>query len=105
MSGEQVQVSARSTPYRGYMRLDVYRLRHHDFNGGWSEDLSREVLERGDAVGVLPYDPDRDEVVLIEQFRIGGYTSPVTSPWQIECVAGMIEMFVSKDNAIEFGGV
>ena len=64
----QVQVSERTTPYRGYMRLDVYRLRHHDFNGGWSIDLSREVLERGNAVAVLPYDPDRDEVVLIEQF-------------------------------------
>ena len=87
----QVQVSERTTPYRGYMRLDVYRLRHHDFNGGWSIDLSREVLERGNAVAVLPYDPDRDEVVLIEQFRIGAYTAPETSPWQIECVAGMIE--------------
>ena len=87
----QVQVSERTTPYRGYMRLDVYRLRHHDFNGGWSIDLSREVLERGNAVAVLPYEPDRDEVVLIEQFRIGAYTAPETSPWQIECVAGMIE--------------
>ena len=87
----QVQVSERTTPYRGYMRLDVYRLRHHDFNGGWSIDLSREVLERGNAVAVLPYDPDRDEVVLIEQFRIGAYTAPETSPWQIESVAGMIE--------------
>jgi ADP-ribose pyrophosphatase len=73
------------------MRLDVYRLRHHDFNGGWSIDLSREVLERGNAVAVLPYDPDRDEVVLIEQFRIGAYTAIEASPWQIEIVAGMIE--------------
>ncbi|MAF48365.1 MAG: NUDIX domain-containing protein [Rhodospirillales bacterium] len=88
---EQVQVRERNTPYRGYMRLDVYRLRHHDFNGGWSIDLSREVLERGNAVAVLPYDPDRDEVVLIEQFRIGAYTASETSPWQIEVVAGMIE--------------
>lgn len=91
MSEEQVQVQERSTPYRGFMRLDVYRLRHHDFNGGWSIDLSREVLERGNAVAVLPYDPDRDEVVLIEQFRIGAYTATEASPWQIEIVAGMIE--------------
>ncbi|MEE2760792.1 MAG: NUDIX domain-containing protein [Pseudomonadota bacterium] len=91
MSDEQIQVQERSTPYRGFMRLDVYRLRHHDFNGGWSIDLSREVLERGNAVAVLPYDPDRDEVVLIEQFRIGAYTATEASPWQIEIVAGMIE--------------
>jgi len=87
----QVQVSERNTPYRGFMRLDVYRLRHHNFNGGWSIDLSREVLERGNSVAVLPYDPDRDEVVLIEQFRIGAYTASEASPWQIECVAGMVE--------------
>ena len=91
MSENNVVVSERTTPYRGYMRLDHYKLRHTIFNGEWSVDLSREVLERGHAVSVLPYDPIRDEVVLIEQFRIGAYTAPKTSPWQIECVAGMIE--------------
>ncbi|NQV57273.1 MAG: NUDIX domain-containing protein [Rhodospirillales bacterium] len=91
MNDQQVEVSGRTTPYRGYMRVDIYNLRHHDFNGGWSDVLSREVLERGNAVAVLPYDPDRDEVVLLEQFRIGGYTAPEASPWQIECVAGVIE--------------
>ena len=91
MNDEQVQVQERSTPHRGFMRLNVYRLRHHDFNGGWSVYLSREVLERGNAVAVLPYDPDRDEVVLIEQFRIGAYTATEASAWQIEIVAGMIE--------------
>ena len=91
MSENNVVVSERTTPYRGYMRLDHYKLRHTIFNGEWSVDLSREVLERGHAVSVLPYDPIRDEVVLIEQFRIGAYTAPKTSPWQIECVAGVIE--------------
>ena len=91
MSENQVVVSERTTPYRGYMRLDHYKLKHTIFDGEWSIDLSREVLERGHAVSVLPYDPFRDEVVLIEQFRIGAYTAPETSPWQIECVAGIIE--------------
>ena len=91
MSEDHVQVSERTTPYRGYMRLDHYHLKHKIFDDGWSVNLSREVLERGHAVAVLPYDPHRDEVILIEQFRIGAYTAPETSPWQIECVAGMIE--------------
>ena len=49
----------------------------------------RENLERGDAVVVLLHDPLRDEVLLIEQFRIG----PVPrndNPWLIELVAGML---------------
>ena len=91
MTNRDVVVLEHSTHYQGYMRLDQYHLKHTVFDGSWSIDLSREVLERGHAVAVLPYDPIADEVVLIEQFRIGGYTSPETSPWQIECVAGMIE--------------
>jgi ADP-ribose pyrophosphatase len=97
MSDDLVQVRERSTPYRGFMRLDHYKLCHWVYDDEWSVDLSREVLERGHAVSVLPFDPLRDEVVLIEQFRIGAYTAPEMSPWQIECVAGMIEPHQIKE--------
>jgi ADP-ribose pyrophosphatase len=53
-------------------------------------ELSREVLERGHAVAVLPFDPVREEVVLIEQFRIGALGA-VADPWLLEPVAGIIE--------------
>lgn len=95
----QVEVQTRATPYRGYMRVDIYKLRHEVFGRGWSEPMTREVMERGHAVAVLPYDPDRDEVVLIEQFRIGGYTAPNMSPWQIEVVAGIIEPHQTAEQA------
>ena len=88
---QMIEVKSRTTPYRGYMRLDIYKLRHQVFGHGWSDEFSREVLERGHCVAVIPYDPVRDEVVLLEQFRIGAYTAPGMSPWQIECVAGVIE--------------
>lgn len=96
---DTVQVLDRTTPYRGYMRLDIYKLRHQVFDRGWSDEVSREVLERGHAVAVLPYDPARDEVVLIEQFRVGAYTAPDMSPWQIECVAGIIEPYQTSQQA------
>lgn len=55
-----------------------------------SGEVSQEILELGHAVVLLPYDPVRDEVVLIEQIRIAAYdTSP--TPWLFELVAGMIE--------------
>jgi ADP-ribose pyrophosphatase len=53
-------------------------------------ELVREVLERGHAVVVLPFDPGRDQVVLIEQFRVGAL-GVVADPWLIEPVAGIIE--------------
>jgi ADP-ribose pyrophosphatase len=80
----------KSTPYQGYFQMDLYRLRHRKFDGGWSAPMSREVFERGHAAAVLLYDPDRDAVVLIEQFRIGAYAAG-TEPWMIEVVAGIIE--------------
>jgi len=40
-------------------------------------------------VAMLPYDPHLDQVVLIEQFRIGALHDP-NGPWMTEIVAGMI---------------
>ncbi|MDH4572530.1 NUDIX domain-containing protein [Salinicola acroporae] len=76
--------------YTGFFDLEKRRLRHRKFNGGWSEILDREVHVRRDAVGVLLYDPTRDEVVLVEQIRAGALDDD-TSPWKLEPVAGLVE--------------
>ncbi len=75
--------------YQGFFRLEKYRLRHRLYDGGMSPVISRELLERGHAAALLPYDPVRDEVVLLEQFRIGALRDP-EGPWLTEIVAGMI---------------
>ena len=85
-----VEIIERGTPYQGYFRIDSYRLRHRRFGGGWTEVMTRELFERGHAAVVLPYDPARDRVVLIEQFRIGAYAAGL-GPWMIEAVAGIVE--------------
>jgi ADP-ribose pyrophosphatase len=82
-------VLAKEVCYRGFFRLERYRLRHTLFAGGWSEELDRELLERGHAAAVLLYDPACDAVVLVEQFRIGALASP-RGPWLIEIVAGIV---------------
>ncbi|WP_322520754.1 NUDIX domain-containing protein [Guyparkeria halophila] len=81
---------ANETLYRGFFSLQRYRLRFEYFDGSWSEPIEREIFERGHAVAVLPYDPERGEVVLIEQFRPGALDAP-TGPWLAEIVAGMVE--------------
>ncbi|MBI2584334.1 MAG: NUDIX domain-containing protein [Rhodospirillales bacterium] len=93
-----VEIVEKTTPFEGHFRIDRYRLRHRLFEGGWSCEMTREIFERGHAVAVLPYDPDRDRVVLIEQFRVGahaafasGWFANDASPWMIESVAGIIE--------------
>ena len=86
----KVDVIEKTTVFQGYYRVDSYRLRHSLYRGGMGAEISREVLERGHAVLVLPYDPVRDEVVLIEQFRIGPFARG-DQPWSLEVVAGIIE--------------
>jgi ADP-ribose pyrophosphatase len=87
---KDVEVLTKETVFQGYFRVDRYRLRHRTFAGGWSAEMVREVFERGHAVVVLLYDPDRDQIALIEQFRPGAYAAG-WHPWLIECVAGIIE--------------
>lgn len=86
---QDVEVLGQETVFRGYFRVDRYRLRHRLFGGGWSRPVQRELFERGHAAAVLPYDPRQDSVLLIEQFRIGPYAHG-GSPWQIEIVAGIL---------------
>jgi len=62
-----------------------------------SDEMQREVMRRAPTVGVLPYDPVRDEVVLIEQFRIGNYAAGV-DPWEVEIVAGIMEPGETPDD-------
>jgi ADP-ribose pyrophosphatase len=90
MSKENVRVIHHETSYQGYLRLETFRLTHTKFDGGWMPEIRREILRRGPAVAVILYDPDRDAVVLIEQFRIGAYVTGRHS-WATEIVAGLVE--------------
>jgi ADP-ribose pyrophosphatase len=87
---DDVEIIDKSLRYKGFFEIVSYRFRHRLFAGGWSGEIQREVFERGLAVGVLPYDPAADAVVLIEQFRIGALVARM-APWQTEIVAGIIE--------------
>jgi ADP-ribose pyrophosphatase len=86
---KQLEIISRKTAYDGFFKLEKFRLRHSLFNGGISNEMSRELFERGHAVAVLPYDPIRDEIILLEQFRIGAIEDK-DGPWLTEMVAGMI---------------
>ena len=78
------------TLFEKYFRLDEYLVSHELFGGGTSPEFTREVFDRGPVVAVLPYDPGRRKVVLIEQFRIGAIND-AEGPWLVETVAGVIE--------------
>ena len=90
MDHKDVEILAHETVYKGYFQIDRYRLRHRRHQGGWTGEITREVFERGHVAAILPYDPDRDAVILIEQFRIGAYAAGEPC-WLTEIVAGVID--------------
>lgn len=106
---DDVTITHREPLYRGFFRAEKLRLKHRLFGGGWSPEISRELFVRGPAVGVLLYDPERDRVGLVEQFRAGALDEP-GGPWCLEVVAGMIEPgetpeAVARREAVEEAGV
>jgi len=76
--------------YKGFLSIRKIQLRHRLYNGEMSPIITRELMERGQAVAVLLYDPERDAVVMVEQFRIGAIDDE-NSAWLLELVAGVIE--------------
>jgi ADP-ribose pyrophosphatase len=90
VSDDAVKILKRETVYQGFARLDCYRLRHRLYAGGWSEEMEREIFERGRTVGVLLYDPARDTVILVEQFRLPAHLAGFPA-WELEIVAGIVD--------------
>ncbi len=87
---QEFKINKHELVYDGFFKLELYHLQHTLYQGGWSQELSRELFRRGSCVAVLLYDPDRDKVILIEQFRTGAILNPDRA-WLIEIVAGAIE--------------
>jgi len=106
---KDVEIVDQSTVFQGFFRINTYKFRHRLYNGGWSDVVSREMFERGHAVVVLPYNPMTDEIVLIEQIRLGALATSDT-PWLLEAVAGMIDdgetyEVVARREAMEEAGL
>ena len=78
------------TVYQGFFKMTRSVVEHRLYNGGWSQPLTRELFKRGDAVGVLLYDPINNLVGLVEQFRLGAIEDS-RGPWQFEVIAGMMD--------------
>lgn len=87
---DDIEVKSRVACHEGFLHIDKLQLRHRLFAGGWSDTMQREVLIKPPAVGVLLFDPDRDQLVLVRQFRVGLLDEPGNA-WLLELVAGMVD--------------
>ena len=94
-----VQIMSRDETHSGFFSVQVCRLRHRTHAGGMTPLLRREALVSGDAVVLLPWDPVRDRVLLIEQLRIAPVVRADPQPWLLEPIAGRVDAGETVEDA------
>src|ERR1700759_2257264 len=82
---------------QGFMKLARYTIKHERFDGGMQGPMTREIVMRTKAVGVLPYDPVADKILLIEQFGLAAHLGGMPG-WQREVVAGIADRDESSED-------
>ncbi|MEX0306927.1 MAG: NUDIX domain-containing protein [Ruegeria sp.] len=90
-TAQDVIVHRRTSAYVDYFGMDEIELQYRQFDGSMGPVLHRNGLMQGSAVVILPYDPVRDTVLLVEQFRTPVFMIDDPEPWMWEPVAGMID--------------
>ena len=87
----RVRTVEKRVPYQNYFSIAEHDISVPQFDGGFSEVVTRAAFVSADAIAVLPYDPIRDRVLLIEQFRFGPHIRGDDRPWKLEAIAGRID--------------
>ena len=67
---------------------------HQKHDGSWTGQVDREIFGGAHVSTLLPYDPQRKEIVLIQQFR-AGVISRYDEDYLYEIVAGINDERVS----------
>ena len=86
---DRVRVLGVETVAEGWSVLKRTRLAFRRDDGAWQE-MTRETYDRGGAVAVLPYDPERRAVILTRQFRYPVFVAG-DEELMIEAPAGMLD--------------
>lgn len=79
----------RERTYNGFLKIDKIHFKQEDVFGVWTEEFTREVVYRRNAVAVLIRDPKTDTLLFTKQLRAGSYIQD--EPWIYEMVAGLID--------------
>jgi len=99
LDARHVRVHAVDRPYAKFFTVEDMTYSHDRFDGSDSGPLARAVFVGADAVTVLPWDPERDRVLVIEQMRAAPLGRADPQPWLIEPVAGRIDPGETPEDA------
>ncbi len=97
---DALRTQQRSQPYLGYFGVERQVLTHALHRGGQTAPIAREAFLSGDAAVMLPWDPGRDRVLVIEQFRMAPALRGDPQPWLLEPIAGRVDAGETPEAAI-----
>ncbi len=95
----RVEIISQERILEGFFQIQQARIRYERYDGRMSAPMTRLVLERGDAAAVLPYDRERREVLLIQQFRYPAHVRGGPG-WLWEIVAGMLQQGEAPEDVV-----
>ena len=96
---EDFRIEVAGPPAGNFFRFQSVDAQHRTFTGTQSKVLAREAFIGVDAAIVLPYDPVRDRVLLVEQARLGPKLRQDPNPWMLEPIAGIIDARETPEQA------
>jgi len=85
----KAEVISKKRVFDGFLKMDEVEVRFERFGGGFSPVVRRLCVERGDAAAALIWHKEREEVLLVRQFRYPSHTKG--EGWLTELVAGGIK--------------
>lgn len=97
---DAVHVVERQSRFSGYFAVEEHRLTHALHRGGHSPALTREAFLMGDAAVLLPWDPLRDRLLVVEQFRFAPALRGDPQPWLLEPIAGRVDAGEDVEDAL-----
>tara|TARA_B100001057_G_scaffold449461_1_gene490644 strand:- start:50 stop:631 length:582 start_codon:yes stop_codon:yes gene_type:complete len=84
------KVTNKKNLYNGFFKMNEITLKYKKYDGSWSNEIKRELFSGAQVSAVLPYDPIKKKIILIQQFR-PGTISRNKNNYLKEIVAGIID--------------
>ena len=88
--GKRFKIISKKNLYKGFFKMNEVILKYQKYNGSWSNGVKRELFGGSQVSAVLPYDPVKQEIILVQQFRPGTISTNLNN-YLDEIVAGIID--------------
>ena len=84
------KIISKKNIHNGFFKMNEVKLKYKKYDGNWSNEIKRELFGGAQVAALLPYDPIKKEIILIQQFRPGTISKNYDN-YLDEVVAGIID--------------